>query len=101
MATTVSGGELKYFYFVTVLKYISQVSVLYWSIFILGNFYFTTFQVIILYFLLHYISEKHVLPRYFELEKSSRTKRRDRAVRFLNELILFNKPVKSFANHTE
>ncbi len=36
----------KYNYFVTVLKYIFQVSVLYWSSFILSNFYFyfTTFQ---------------------------------------------------------
>ncbi len=48
----------KYNYFVTVLKYIFQVSVLYWSSFILSNFYFyfTTFQSIISYFLLHYIS---------------------------------------------
>jgi len=48
----------KYNYFVTVLKYIFQVSVLYWSIFILSNFYFyfTTFQSIRSYFLLHYIS---------------------------------------------
>ncbi len=48
----------KYNYFVTVLKYIFQVSVLYWSSFILSNFYFyfTTFQRIRLYFLLHYIS---------------------------------------------
>ncbi len=30
----------KYNYFVTVLKYIFQVSVLYWSSFILSNFYF-------------------------------------------------------------
>ncbi len=44
--------------YVTVLKYIFQVSVLYWSSFILSNFYFyfTTFQSIISYFLLHYIS---------------------------------------------
>ncbi len=48
----------KYNYFVTVLKYIFQVSVLYWSSFILSNFYFyfTTFQSIRSYFLLHYIS---------------------------------------------
>ncbi len=48
----------KYNYFVTVLKYIFQVSVLYWSSFILSNFYFyfTTSQSIRLYFLLHYIS---------------------------------------------
>ncbi len=48
----------KYNYFVTVLKCIFQVSVLYWSSFILSNFYFyfTTFQSIRLYFLLHYIS---------------------------------------------
>ncbi len=48
----------KYNYFVTVLKYIFQVSVLYWSSFILSNFYFyfTTFQSIKSYFLLHYIS---------------------------------------------
>ncbi len=48
----------KYNYFVTVLKYIFQVSVLYWSSFILSNFYFyfTTFQRIRSYFLLHYIS---------------------------------------------
>ncbi len=47
----------KYNYFVTVLKYIFQVSVLYWSSFILSNFYFyfTTFQSIRSYFLLHYI----------------------------------------------
>ncbi len=40
------------------LKYIFQVSVLYWSSFILSNFYFyfTTFQSIRSYFLLHYIS---------------------------------------------
>ncbi len=48
----------KYNYFVTVLKYIFQVSVLYWSTFSLSNFYFyfTTFQSIRSYFLLHYIS---------------------------------------------
>ncbi len=48
----------KYNFFVTVLKYIFQVSVLYWSSFILSNFYFyfTTFQSIRSYFLLHYIS---------------------------------------------
>ncbi len=48
----------KYNYFVTVLKYIFHVSVLYWSSFILSNFYFyfTTFQSIRSYFLLHYIS---------------------------------------------
>ncbi len=48
----------KYNYFVTVLKYIFQVSVLYWSSFILSNFYFyfITFQSIRSYFLLHYIS---------------------------------------------
>ncbi len=48
----------KYNYFVTVLKYIFQVSVLYWSSFILRNFYFyfTTIQSIRSYFLLHYIS---------------------------------------------
>ncbi len=46
----------KYNYFVTVLKYIFQVSVLYWSSFILSNFYFTTFQSTRSYFLLHYIS---------------------------------------------
>ncbi len=48
----------KYNYFVTVLKYIFQVSVLYWSSFILSNFYFyfTTVQSIRSYFLLHYIS---------------------------------------------
>ncbi len=48
----------KYNYFVTVLKYIFQVSILYWSSFILSNFYFyfTTFQSIRSYFLLHYIS---------------------------------------------
>ncbi len=42
----------KYNYFVTVLKYIFQVSVLYWSSFILSNFYFyfTTFQSIRSYF---------------------------------------------------
>ncbi len=54
-----SGGPVtKYNYFVTVLKYIFQVSVLYWSSFILSNFYFyfTTFQSIRSYFLLHYIS---------------------------------------------
>ncbi len=47
----------KYNYFVTVLKYIFQVSVLYWSSFILSDFYFyfTTFQSIRSYFLLHYI----------------------------------------------
>ncbi len=32
----------KYNYFVTVLKYIFQVSVLYWSSFILSNFTFTS-----------------------------------------------------------
>ncbi len=39
-------------------KYIVQVSVLYWSSFILTNFYFyfTTFQSTKSYFLLHYIS---------------------------------------------
>lgn len=37
----------KYFYFATVLKYIFQVSILYLSSFILGKFYFTTFQRII------------------------------------------------------
>ncbi len=44
--------------FVTVLKYSFQVSVLYWSSFILSNFYFyfTTFQSIRSHFLLHYIS---------------------------------------------
>ncbi len=43
---------------VSLLKYIFQVSVLYWSSFILSNFYFyfTTFQSIRSYFLLHYIS---------------------------------------------
>ncbi len=48
----------KYNYFVTVLECIFQVSVLYWSSFILSNFYFyfTTFQSIRSYFLLHYIS---------------------------------------------
>ncbi len=42
----VVSNEVQLTYFVTVLKYIFQVSVLYWSSFILSNFYFyfTTFQ---------------------------------------------------------
>ncbi len=57
----------KYNYFVTVLKYIFQVSVLYWSSFILSNFYFhfTTFQSIRSYFLLHYISENISLLTWY------------------------------------
>ncbi len=53
----------KYNYFVTVLKYIFQGSVLYWSSFILSNFYFyfTTLQSIrsVLFTSLHFI--KHIV----------------------------------------
>ncbi len=83
----------KYIYFVTVLKYIFQVSVLYWSSFILSNFYFyfTTFQSIRSYFFtsLHFI--KHIVTPY----NTSRAPRRRSGVWFMNKLIIFNEPVQS------
>ncbi len=80
----------------------SKVSVLYWSSFILSNFYFyfTTFQSIRSKFLLHYIRKinnkkitwikKDVTPY-----NTSRAPRRRWGVWFMNKCIIFNEPVKS------
>ncbi len=78
----------------TVLKYIFQVSVLYWSSFILSNFYFyfTTFQSIRSYFYFTTF-HKHIVTR-----DTPRAPRRRSGVWFMNKLILFNEPVQSFAN---
>ncbi len=83
----------KYNYFVTVLKYIFQVSVLYWSSFILSNFYFyfTTFQSIRSYFF--YFTTFHKTYRYSR--DTSRAPRRRSGVWLMNKLILFNEPVQS------
>ncbi len=83
----------KYNYFVTVLKYIFQVSVLYWSSFILSNFPFQHSYIpthkIVLFTSLHFI--KHIVTPY----NSSRAPRRRSGVWFMNKLILFNEPVQS------
>ncbi len=82
----------KYNYFVTVLKYIFQVSVLYWSSFIWVTFTFTSLHPkhkIVLFTSLHFI--KHSITPY----NTSHAPRRRSGVWFMNKLILFNEPVQS------